>query len=285
MSSLVSVICICHNHEKFVEEALVSVMQQSHRPIELWVIDNGSEDKSADKIKSLLKIYPDIQFVYHPKAIGYTRAFNQVLAQAKGDFIIDLAADDVLLPHRIEEGVKGLEQAGKAFGVHFSDGSMIDEMGNELGLHSDRFPHASVVLGDIYKELVERYFILTPSMMIRSEVLKELQGYDESLAYEDFDFWVRSARITQYRYSPLVLVKKRVVVGSMSTQQYRFGSTYLLSTLKVCQKAWKLNQSGQENQALRKRIYYETWQVLKLGRIDIAFRYLLLLLRTFARKS
>jgi len=280
MSALVSVICICYNHAKFVEEAIVSVLQQCHQNIELWVIDNGSTDKSVERIKEIVKSHPQIKFIHHPQPIGYTKAFNEVFFQIKGDYIIDLAADDILLPNRIEEGIKDFELAGESYGVHFSDGWMIDESGKQLSLHSDRFPHYSIPQGRIYKDVLERYFILTPSMLIRTSVLKQLNGYDETLAYEDFDFWVRSARITQYFYSPKVLVKKRQVAKSMSSQQYRFKSPHLLSTYKVCQKAFLLNQSQEEHRALIKRIIYEAYQALKVGRLDVVIKYFTLSFKT-----
>lgn len=280
MTSLVSVICICYNHEKFVEEAISSVLQQSHQNIEFWIIDNGSTDKCAEKIGEAIRTNPQIKFINHPQSIGYTQAFNQVFFQTKGDFIIDLAADDILLPNRIEEGIKDFALSGKSYGVHFSDGLIIDESGMELSLHSDRFPHHSIPQGNVYKDVIERYFILTPSMMMRSSVLKQLNGYDENLAFEDFDFWVRSARITQYLYSPKVLVKKRLVAKSMSAQQYRHKSLHLFSTLKVCQKAFFLNQTLEENRALRKRIVYEAFQAFKVGRLDVVVGYLILFFKT-----
>jgi hypothetical protein len=110
-------------------------------------------------------------------------------------------------------------------------------------------------------------------------VLDDLQGYDESLAYEDFDFWVRSSRHYQYLYSNQVMVKKRKVFNSLSSRQYRFGSAQLRSTYKVCEKASKLNQSPAEERALDKRIRYELRNALLTGNLKLAVDFLSLYTR------
>ena len=95
-------------------------------------------------------------------------------------------------------------------------------------------------------------------MMMHRKVLDRLGGYDEALAYEDFDFWVRSARLFGYFYVDRVLMKKRRVRGSLSSKQYAFKSKiYAESTLAVCQKIKALNRSETEDQALGRRITRE----------------------------
>ena len=87
-------------------------------------------------------------------------------------------------------------------------------------------------------------------MMVKRKVLDDLQGYDESLAYEDFDFWIRSGKITKYCYTDKALVKKRVLKNSLSSGQYKWNSVMLASTYRVCLKAEKLNESEAETRAL-----------------------------------
>ncbi|MGE0590751.1 MAG: glycosyl transferase, partial [Cyclobacteriaceae bacterium] len=131
----------------------------------------------------------------------------------------------------------------------------------------------------IYLDVVSRYFICSPSMMMRSEVLRELGGYDESLAYEDFDFWVRSSRIVKYVYVSEPLIKRRVLKRSMGRDQFKKGSRQLLSTFVVIEKIKQLNRNIAERKAWRRRVWYEIRVCIRLLEIALAIRYLKLLLR------
>jgi glycosyltransferase involved in cell wall biosynthesis len=276
---LVSVICLCYNHARFVKEAIASVRQQTHTRVQLVVVDDASTDNSVQVIGESIRDYPEIRFLSWPQNIGNCRAFNKGFAMSTGSFIIDLAADDVLMPNRLAAGINAFASLGPDFGVHFSDAELIDEGGNRIGYHADRFPHPSIPQGDIYKDLISRYFINSPTMMMRRSVLENLGGYDESLAYEDFDFWIRSSREWKFGYTPEPLVKKRIVKNSMSGDQYRKDSIQLVSTFRVCEKILHLNRTMDETKALNKRIRYEMRKVISLGEWSLALRYFKLLLR------
>ena len=111
--------------------------------------------------------------------------------------------------------------------------------------------------GDVYREVLRRYFISPPTVMARKEVFDFLGGYDEALAYEDFDFWVRSSRAYRYAFSDEVLVRRRVLPSSLSRRQMQPRNPLTMSTVQVCEKAFTLNQSPAENLALAERCRYE----------------------------
>jgi glycosyltransferase involved in cell wall biosynthesis len=270
---LVTVICVCYNHARFVTEALDSVIAQTYQRIELIVIDDGSIDDSQKVIKQWIASHSDTVLILNGTNIGYCKTFNKAAALAKGKYLIDLAADDILLPDRVAIGVKTLESTPQA-GVTFSDAEHMDEAGNNISLHSDRFPHNTIPSGDIYKDLIERFFICSPTMMFSREVFDYLMGYDESLEYEDFDFWIRSARNYDYVYTPVVLVKKRKVAGSLSSSQFTVRSTHSHTTFRVCEKIRQLNQTQEERSALQSRIRYELFFNIRLGNLSVALKYL-----------
>ena len=277
---LVSIICLCYRQAAFVQEALESVWAQTYPQLELIVVDDGSADGSAEEIQRILRKHPEVPFLALPENIGNCRAFNMGLALCRGKYVIDLAADDVLLPERVAEGVRALEEAGSGFAVHFSDVQYTNPEGQVLRTHYKRKADGSlaekVPHGWVYADLLERYFICTPSMMMRRSVLEELRGYDEGLVYEDFDFWVRSARHWQYCFTDKVLVKKRVLSNSWSARQYQKGSRHLESTLRVCLKARRMNRSPQEDVALAKRLSYEIRQAVRNGHCKVAGKMLAL---------
>ncbi|GCC50155.1 glycosyltransferase family 2 protein [Chryseotalea sanaruensis] len=270
---LVSVICLCHNHKAFVKEALQSVLQQTYTNIQLIIVDDASTDGSQKVITEFVSQHPGIQYISLSENVGSCKALNIALASANGDFIIDLAADDVLLPERIKKGLDTLEKCGEDYGLQFSDAIIINAEGRQLGLHSDKFPHESIPHGDIYKDLIERYFICSPTMMFRKALIQELNGYDEELSYEDFDLWIRSSRKWKYCYSSEALIKRRVVPGSLSHKQFSLRSNHQYSTYLICKKIMCLNRADEEKQALNRRIKYEIRMNIRLLNWQLVWLY------------
>ncbi|MBL7871008.1 MAG: glycosyltransferase [Cyclobacteriaceae bacterium] len=277
-SPVVTIICICYNQAKFVEQALDSVIGQTYKSIELLVIDDGSTDGSVKIIKNWISKHPETTLLMNPTNVGYCKTFNKAFGISTGSYCIDLAADDILLPGRVQEGLKSLTEAGTEYGVTFSDAEHVDERGNLIRLHSHKYPHKTIPNGDIYCSVIDRYFICSPTMMFRREVVEYLNGYDESLAFEDFDFWVRASRKFKFIYSPAVLLKKRSVSDSMSKSQFKRSGAQRWSTYKVCEKIKELNRVPEENDALKRRLRYELKLSLRMIDLKLAGAYLRLLL-------
>jgi glycosyltransferase involved in cell wall biosynthesis len=276
---LVSVLCLCYNQEKFVEEAIQSVFNQTYPFIQLIVLDDGSSDGSAQTITRFLGDKASVVFLINETNQGYTKSLNKALSYATGEFIVDLAADDILMPTRVEDGVSALIKAGTKFGVNFSDAEIIAEDGHFVGVHSEKFPHQSIPQGDVYKDIVRRYFICPPTMLFRKSVIDQLGGYDDSLAFEDFDFLVRAARDFHFCYTPKPLIKRRLVDQSMSQKQFRKGDPQRVSTFRVCEKIEKMNKTIDEQEALKKRIRYEFLLSVKLGDFNMAVKFVCLYFR------
>jgi glycosyltransferase involved in cell wall biosynthesis len=275
----VSVLCLCYNHAQYVEEAIQSVLAQTYQSIQLIILDDGSDDESVAIIKKNISFKSEITFLVNETNQGYTKSLNKALSKATGEFIIDLAADDILLPDRIAEGVKELEKAGSTYGVNFTDAYLIDEQGKEIGKHSDKYAHVSIPTGDIYKDVIHRYFICSPTLMFRKQVIEYIGGYDETLAFEDFDFIIRASRSFQFCYTPKPLLKKRLLSTAMSQRQFRRGSDQRVSTLRICQKIEKLNRTQEEVKALKRRVRYEIVLSLKLFDFSLAVDFLKFYLR------
>ncbi|MEM1136044.1 MAG: glycosyltransferase [Bacteroidota bacterium] len=258
---LVSVICLCYNQAKFVHESLSSVLEQDYKNIELIIVDDASTDNSQEVINRFLVEHANILFIPLEKNKGNCTAFNRGLFHANGKYVIDLAADDVLLPNRISKQVNSFEKLSLNYGVIFSDALMIDQYGKGLKTFYKRDKDGKLIKevpsGNIYQALIEKMVVCSPTMMIRKAVLDELGGYDESLSYEDYDFWVRSSRSYHYFFLDEILTKKRILPNSQSQQFYKIkNNKHLASTLEVCQKAKNLNQNESENNALAISVRY-----------------------------
>lgn len=252
---LVTIICLCYNHERFLKEALDSVLAQTYPNLEMIVVDDMSTDNSAAIIQEYIQKFPQINYISTGVNVGNCRAFNMGWRASKGEFVIDFATDDVLLPDRVEKQVEAFVKSDQTCGVVYSDAEYINDNSEHLHYHSQKFKAAPD--GNVFSEAVGRYFICPPTMMMRREVLEELGGYDETLAYEDFDFWVRSARNWNYTYLPEVTTKRRLHQHSLSQKFYSSEGRMLQSTIKVCEKAAALVKTRSEKSALIKRLKYE----------------------------
>lgn len=285
---LVSVICLCYNQKPFVEAAIQSVLNQTYNNIELILVDDGSTDSSKEEIRKTLKD-TDIAFIDLRENIGNCSAFNMGFRKSKGEFIIDLAADDMLLPHRVEAGINDFANAPEHTGVHFSDVFLTDPSGKILTTHYKRDPDGhireNVPSGDVYLPMITRYFVSPPSMMTRREVLEKMGGYDESLSYEDFDFWIRSSREYRYIFNKTPLVKKRILKRSHGTSQFAFRNSHLNTTYAICEKIFSLNRIKEEDKALIARCNYEIRQCIKTFNFGLIPKYNLLKKKTYRRLS
>ena len=285
MLPLVSIIALSYNHAAYIEEALQSIVNQTYPNIEVIVVDDASSDESQAVIRKFTHPYPKIQFIALKENIGNCKAFNLAYKLSKGKYIVDFALDDVLLPDRIEKQVAVFERLPADYGVVFSDVAFINLEGKRISAQYKRDDEGALLEkvpdGDVYEELLERYFISPPSMLVRREVFEKLDGYDESLAYEDFDFWVRSSRDFKYYFINEIQTLKRVLPNSHGSKfsqkrQYKM----LESTLRVCEKALRLNKDQSENKALAKRIRYHMRQAFFTENFSIVKDFYLLMQRT-----
>ncbi|MBJ6369296.1 glycosyltransferase [Snuella sedimenti] len=281
---LVTVICICHNHMDYVVESLNSVINQTYNNIEIIIIDDASKDDSIIKIKEWIA-HKDILFIENKENIGNTKTFNKALALAKGEYILDLATDDILTTTCIENQIYRFKNSKyKNLGVVFSNMERIDENGNHISyqydLNNENKAKQKPPTGDIYKFIIHSYFLSAPTMLIKKNVLKKLKGYDENLSYEDLDFWFRSSRLFEYDYVDKVLVKKRILKESLSSNfTKRRGINLGKSTYKVCKKAIYLNKNKEEHKALINRIIYELRLAIKNYNVILFIKFFALLLR------
>lgn len=261
---LVSVVCLAYNHETYVVEALESVLNQNYPNIELLIADDCSSDNSVAVIKKWLQNHPDIQFFANKTNLGNTKTFNNAVKHAKGDFIIDLAADDVLLPHCVSRQVAAFQNTKYPnLGIVYGNLIQMDENGTYLNDYYTEEDHPES--GNIYKMVIGRTTkICSVSSMVKKTVFETVGYYDETLAYEDLDLWIRASRFFDFEYIPEILVKKRELTASLSAHftKKNNAKTKRLneSTFEILKKAFQLNRTKEEHKALLDRIRFELYK-------------------------
>ena len=135
---LVTIICLCYNHERFLREALDSVLAQTYANLELIVVDDMSTDNSVAIIQEYTRKYPQLNFISTGKNVGNTKAFNLGWRASKGEFVIDFATDDVLLSERVEKQVEAFSKVDQSYGVVYSDAEYINDNSEHLYYHSQK---------------------------------------------------------------------------------------------------------------------------------------------------
>lgn len=290
---LVTVICLCYNHAEFVEEALNSVINQTYKNIELIIADDCSTDNSVSVIKNWLSTYPEITFISNKKNLGNTTTFNQCLKLAKGNYIIDLATDDILLPETVEKQLEGFAaSAFKNVGVVYGNMELITNDKKHLAFflpvdaNYKRLNPQKV--GDIYAGLLSGSNSMgAVASLVKREVFDLLNGYDESLCYEDYDFWIRASRIFNFDYIDEILVQKRVLEDSLGTQPFKKWNKrtrrFNYSTYVILQKAFKLNRNKTEFLAILKRVHYEMTIAFRTWDFVLLMKYIVLELKVRAK--
>jgi glycosyltransferase involved in cell wall biosynthesis len=249
---LVSVLVVCYNQARYVEECLDSVLNQTYENIELIIADDCSQDDSALAIQRWLAANSfNADFFRHQQNQGICKTFNAALQRAKGEYICVLAADDVYLPHKIEEQIRIMETLPPKIGVVYSDAWQNDVDGHTL---AEKFIEAHrrfpiMPEGNLFPVLLEGNFIPALATTIRRECFETVGPYDEDLVYEDFDMWLRISRHYDFAFSPTISAKYRIVPESM-TRVLRNGTTRLGSDFRICEKLIRGNELTQDERRL-----------------------------------
>lgn len=174
-----------YNGEKYLEEAIASILQQTYKDLEFIIINDGSTDRS----RHIIKNFDDNRIIYiEQQNIGLTRTLNRGLNVAKGEFIARMDADEISLPMRLEKQVDFLVH-NKNIGAVGSSYYRIDAQGHVIGSEILKVPKQREA---IYRELFKWCFMLHGSTMIRKTALDVVGPYDENIIYsQDYDLWFR----------------------------------------------------------------------------------------------
>mgnify|MGYP001481695626 FL=1 len=192
---MVSVVIPAHNAQSHLPECLASVIRQAGDfMLEIIVVDDGSTDATADIARQWENIKCLTQCNRGPSA-----ARNTGIAEAQGEFIALLDADDLWPAGKLAAQLRVLQQHPEAAMV-FGDCRQFDDGGPWLRTQFERggLGHAAwgpvPVLHDAYPRLLRDNFITTGSVVLRRAVLTEVGGFAEDLRLvEDLDLWLRIA--------------------------------------------------------------------------------------------
>ncbi|MEW6126824.1 MAG: glycosyltransferase [Acidobacteriota bacterium] len=199
---LVSVVIPTYNSAAFLSEAITSVLNQTYRPVEIIVIDDGSTDNTetvAATFKEAIR--------YSKKANGGPSAARNVgIRHSSGEFIAFLDADDLWLPDKLELQIAHFNEHPE-YGVVFTGSQRFNESGV---LDSNIRAGRDIPTGMIFDKILLEHFIAMPSVMVRRRCLDEVGLFDEGLiGNEDFNFYLRLAKKYPFGFVNKILVHIR----------------------------------------------------------------------------
>jgi len=182
----VSVILPAYNCEKFIGKAIESVLHQTFTDFELIIINDGSTDTT----ESVIQRFDDQRIIHLKNSAnqGLIYTLNKAIAGANGKYIARMDADDICLQERLGKQKTFLDQ-NKDIAVVASTIEFINEREEKTGLWE--LDRQTISAGQIRSAILKQNCIAHPTVMIRSEIIKQLKYKEYQKNIEDYDLWLR----------------------------------------------------------------------------------------------
>jgi alpha-1,3-rhamnosyltransferase len=190
---LVTVVVPCYNHEQYIEKAILSVCQQTYKNYELVVVDDGSTDGSVAKLKKLQAQYNFVLLIQENQ--GVCKTLNRAIREfSHGAYIAILASDDFWHQDKLKLQMEALQQHRNA---HFCFSQAIEFTDENNPTTGRRFPR-KCLSGWVLNSVFLRQHVPAGTMLFSRDLFDRLDGFDEGLREEDWDFVIRSAAVTEF---------------------------------------------------------------------------------------
>lgn len=208
----VTVLMAVHNGDKYLREAVDSILAQKFRDFEFLIVDDGSTDGTAEVLGRYSD--PRIRIVTNEENIGLTKSLNKGLGLARGEYVARIDADDYAYPERLERQVSYLEE-NEGVGLLGTNAVFMDEGGRIISPF-----YGQEVPKDVGGLLIKHNMFCHSSVMLRKGCLKEAGWYSEDLPYaQDYDLWLRISEKCDVTVLDETLCRNRVTPESISVRK------------------------------------------------------------------
>ena len=209
---MISVIMPVYNGEKYLRDAIESILNQTYTDFEFIILNDGSTDKTEEIILS----YDDQRIVYvkNTTNLQISKTLNKGIDLAKGKYIARMDADDISLLERFERQIEFMEKYTEV-GIC---GTYIETFDEEKSVWRVPLSHRDILCRMIFDSC-----LMHPSVMMRKSVLDMLPIVyrEEFNKAEDYDLWVRLALLTNFANLKEVLLKYRIRNIRDNRKQYK----------------------------------------------------------------
>lgn len=183
---LVSVLIPVYNVEPFIEEALLSILEQTYQNIEVIIVDDNSSDSTFRLCGRIASGDGRIKLFKNSKNIKISKTLNFGLKHCSGDYILRMDGDDIASIDRIEVLLSELE--GRSLDLVSSHVIFIDQAGVELSRATYPFGPDRMV------SYVKNVAVCSHNWLVKKSVYETLDGYRDIPSVEDFDFLQRAVK-------------------------------------------------------------------------------------------
>ena len=211
----VSVALVACNVERFLAEAIESILNQTFRDFEFIIINDGSTDGTAAILDSYVRGDPRVR-VYHQENSGVTESRNRGCGLARGKYLAQMDADDIAVRDRLQWQIEFMERHPEV-GVVGGAVEVIDSAGRAL--HCLHYP---VENEEIKSVLLLQNPLTQSAVVVRKEVFLSVGGYRRSFDLaEDYDMWLRIAERWRLANLEAVVVKYRIHSDQATSRKLR----------------------------------------------------------------
>jgi glycosyltransferase involved in cell wall biosynthesis len=216
-SPQLSVIIPTYNRATLLPRTIESVLQQTYSDYEIVVVDDGSRDRTEERLAELLKEKPAVEErirYFFQRNQGKSVALNRGLLEARGEWIAFLDSDDLWLPTKIEEQFRALEEYASLSRACFTNARYINNpssQGTAFERAGRRFRDTTGMLTHLGEYVANPFGFLIPTLVAHSRILKKVGEFDPTLrVMEDIDFIFRLALETRLCFvnAPLALIDR-----------------------------------------------------------------------------
>lgn len=283
MADLVSVVTPTYNRAYCLAQALDSALNQTHKAVEVIVIDDGSTDGTAELIQNRYGADPRVRYLRQENG-GVTVARNHALQVASGDYIAFLDSDDVWKPWKLELQLTCFRKRPDV-GMIWSDMEAVGPDGNIVAerylrtmysayrwfSENDLFQNSVTLselielpggngnanrfyVGDIFSAMVTGNLVHTSTVLLHRDRFEKVKSFDEtlSLAGEDYDFHLRTTREGLVGFADIATIQYQIGMPDRLTRHRRALANNFLSVLtrvlhqdrdRINLPAWMINET------------------------------------------
>lgn len=244
----VSVVIPTYNRVKLLDNSISSVLAQTYRDFELLVIDDCSTDNTADFVSSIGD--ERIKLIRNSSNKGIAGVRNIGVENSSGEYIAFLDDDDEWEPEKLGRQMNLLKTGSANLGCVYTGAFIVDSGGNPIRISVPQYRKR------ILSEILLRNFIITSSVILRTECFERVGLFDETIPYgEDYDMWIRIAQEFEFDYVKDPLIRYRLHQSSISGNNATI-ATGLGILLEKHKRAFASNPRAYSNHLLELGVAY-----------------------------
>jgi len=228
-----------YNYEKYIAEAIESILNQVFRDFELIIVDDYSKDKSREIIEGYAKKDERLRYFFHERNMGLSRSINDGLSMCLGDYIALIDSDDSWDDSKLKLQLDIFERKPN-IDVVYTDATIIDEDSAPTGVRFSQICHSQTILfvimsllkgltniailpefegsrsGKIFENLLRNNTVCKSSAIFRRQCIKDATFGEELKFVNDWIFWLDLSKKHEFYYIPQPLTKYRIHKKSVS---------------------------------------------------------------------